>query len=111
MHRFGKTALASVPWLVLLGYCIFIADYHRYLDSNLKYRRLPVAVAPEDVLGLGFWATWALILALLVIACGLVYRFATRSRRYFVAIAIIFAIASVTDFVLYRVLERQVLSL
>jgi len=102
-------SLLALPVMALVGYATLVADYRRNLDSNMSYIQPALAAAPEDVLGFGFWPTWTLALAVLILLCTLAYRFATHAKAYYVAVAVTFALLSAADFTLYHSLEKQVL--
>jgi hypothetical protein len=99
-----------LPWLVLAGYgVLLLVEYRRYLDSNLQYVKPVFPRAPEDVLGFGFWPTWGLVLALVVIFAVVAYRRATKRPAYFVCLAAVFLVLGAVDFYLYQTLSQQVL--
>jgi hypothetical protein len=109
MQRRLTTLWIALPWTVLAVYCLLIADYARYLDSHLKYVTPHVPRAPEDILGLGFWPTWAAVLILLALAGALAYRRGTRRPVYFLSLVVGFIVASAVDHFLYRTLAEQLL--
>src|SRR5215467_7280935 len=99
IQRLARIGLFALPVLTLLSYATFVAYYGHHLASNLSYIRPALPAALGDVLRLGFWPTWAIVLALLASLCALAYRFATRAKGYYVAVTLIFALLSVADFV------------
>jgi len=99
------------PFVVLAAYIFLIAGYRYHLDSSLKYIRPKLPMAPEDILGFGFWVPWSIFAIWLAIACFLSYRFGMERRSwYWTPILCIFVLLSVVDYYLYGVLERQVLA-
>ncbi len=100
-----------LPWGVLLIYCIEIyATYAPHLDGTLAYRRSAIAVAPEDVLGLGFWPTWLVGLALLLCVVGVTYWLDPKRNSNLAAALAAFAMLSAVDYWLYLKLASQVLA-
>ena len=66
---------------------------------------------PEDILGLGFWLPWGVFALWFGIATLLYHFLATRRGRAFPAVLLgAFGALSITDFCLYDILARQVLS-
>lgn len=86
--------------------------YRRYLNWHLKYTPSPIPAAPEDILGFGFWVTWSvLFLVPFLIACTIAFRIQPARRAYLSWAAVAFIVVSVADFILFDLLEKQVLSL
>lgn len=85
-------------------------DYSAKLDKTLTYRRPAVAVAPEDVLGLGFWPTWMLLLVLTVAVNTVAYALGARRTELTLAVVVAFVALSIVDYHLYGVLATQVLA-
>ena len=111
----GKIALAALklhPFAVMGAYVFLGYDqYHRYLDSGLKYIRPKLPAAPEDILNVGFWVPWIVVAVWFALACFLSYRVGMqRKAGYWAVLIFAFGLLSVADFYLYGVLERQVLA-
>ena len=100
-----------LPVAILVIYAYLISEYRYFLSANLKYVPPPIPVAPEDVLGLGVWVSWSLVVVVFFVACVLSYAIGLeRKRAYWAPLYCAFGILSVVHFSLYHVIERQVLS-
>lgn len=103
--------LLAIPSAVLLGYAWLIADtYSPYLDWQLQFRPPAFGVAPEDVLGLGFFVPWLVVSLLFLFA--IVSAMSAVQRRAPIAVVLItlYGALSVLDWFLYKTLERQLLA-
>ncbi len=99
------------PFFVLGAYALLLGEYRRNLDGDLNYIRPAIPGAREDILGFGFWVTWALIAAWFWVAAFLSFQFGLQRRAsYWVPLFCAFALLSIGDLYLYGVLERQVLA-
>ena len=88
----GRRLATLLPWVALAWYGLqMYSDYSANLDKTLTYRRPAVAAAPEDVLGLGFWPTWGLVLALMVAVNMLAYALGARRAGILIAVIVVFA--------------------
>ena len=105
----GKSILLVTPYLVLSWFFAMAYDYSTYLDADLHYRTPGVAAAPEDILGFGIWVMWILGVVPLGVSATLTYRYATRNRAYHCVLSVSFLLLSAAAYVLYRILERQVI--
>lgn len=110
MRRALKVLWLALPWAVLAIYGLLIADYVRYLDADLHYIKPRFPRAAEDVLGFGFWPTWAAALFLLALFGLLAYKNATKRPMYFLSLLAVFVVASALDYFLYRTLADQLLN-
>lgn len=99
-----------LPWIVLVLYGVLLVEYARYLDGHLIYVKPVIAAAPEDVIGFGFWPTWAAAFILLVGTSFLAFRNAIRRPAYFILLAGMFLLISMVDYFLYETLFRQLVS-
>lgn len=108
MNGIIRAAIKWHPVMVLVAYAVFVGGYHRYLDADLNFIRPNIPAAPEDILGLGFWVTW-LIIVWFGIASAMSYRLGHQHRMAWLPLLGMFLLLSVLDFSLYHVLERQVI--
>jgi hypothetical protein len=101
-----------LPWTALTWYGVdMLFSYSTTLDKTLTYRKPAVAVAPEDVLGLGFWPAWAIVAVLVLALSTLAYALGARKIWMMAAVAAVFAALSLVDYYLFCVLASQVLAL
>ena len=113
MTPLDRARLSVVSAVSILGaYAIECASYYsRYLDAHLVFMPPKRAFAVPDVLGLGFGIPWILFAVAFGAAAACWWKFkATKWSLLLCAIAA-FVLISTADFMLYRVLERQVLSM
>ncbi len=97
-------ALLLIVWYVIQGYVF----YSEYLSSDLTYIPPALEVAPEDILGLGFFIYWVLYALTLIILLS-VSIFSLQNRKIVIYIFLIFTIASLCDYYLYGILEENIL--
>lgn len=99
-----------LPWVVIVSYAaVIFLSYGQWLDSSLKYKPSAIRMAPEDVLGFGFWVSWAISLVLFSTSMLLVhFSFGKKTIRTWLTTGFFLGL-SVADYFLYGLLEKQVL--
>jgi hypothetical protein len=84
--------LLAGPYVAVGLYVWFIyTDYSTYLSGTLQYNPPAIGVAPEVVLGFGFWPTWFLFFVPVVLLSVLVYRYASKNIYYYLALLVLCA--------------------
>jgi hypothetical protein len=64
-RRLMRRLFIYLPWVARVSYAaVIFLSYGEWLDSSLKYKPSAIRMAPEDVLGFGFWVSWAISLVL-----------------------------------------------
>lgn len=108
--RVIKKLAPLLPWVALAGYGLAIlGEYSSTLDRHLVYRRPAIEIAPEDVLGFGFWPTWLIVLLLMIVINTWSFFLGARSVGALIAVVVVFLALSILDNYLFGVLSSQVL--
>ena len=99
-----------LPWVVIVSYAaVIFSSYGQLLDSSLKYQSSVARMAPEDVLGFGFWVSWVISLILFSTSILLAhFSLGKKSISTWLTTGLFLGL-SVADYFLYGLLEKQVL--
>jgi len=105
-----RRCVSAPAWVGLVGYGLTILiHYSAVLDRHLVYKQPAVDAAVEDVIGYGFWPTWAVMACVMLALLALSHALGARQWRSKVTILAIFIILSAGDYFLYAELTSQLL--
>jgi len=105
-----RRLVICLPWVVVVSYAaVIFLSYGEWLDSSLRYKPSAIQMAPEDVLGFGFWVSWVIPLVLFSTSILLVHFSLGKKTVWIWLTTSLFLGLSVADYFLYELLEKQVL--